>query len=519
MVNFLSRIFSAIRWLQLAALLLWIGSAQIEIAQGKPRPNILLIYADDLGYGDVGCYNADSKIPTPNIDRLATEGVRFTDAHSSAAVCTLSRYSILTGEYHWRHVRQNADFPRPSAIDEATVTLPELLRDAGYRTACIGKWHLGWNWNQVQKSGGRISYGMKDALYKPSDFDWSQPIPGGPTDHGFDYYFGDDIPNRPPYAWFENDRLLVAPTNLLADHTTQPAEGNWETELGPSAPDWDFSQVMPRITERASDWIAEQQDAKQPFFLYFSMTAPHAPILPDSASHGKSSAGGYGDYVYQSDQAAGRLLQALAESGLAENTIVIFTSDNGPAAPYAFDRVRHFDHRSSGPFRGVKGDLWEGGHRVPLIVSWPDRIAQNRVSSGLVSQIDLTATLAKLLNITLPDRAARDSIDVSALLFDEPPRSPREKLVYNTLPGRYALRQGDWVYVDGSTGSARPAPDWYDKLSGFPPTQARAILNHLESDVGQRVNLIDTDRKLADQMREQLHQLIESADPAPAVAR
>jgi arylsulfatase A len=478
-----------------------------EGAVGAAPPNILLIYADDMGIGDLAAGNPDSKIPTPNLDQLAAEGIRFTDAHSSAAVCTLSRYSILTGEYHWRHLRQNADFPRPSAIDAKTLTLPELLRQAGYHTVCIGKWHLGWDWDKVQRSGAPISYGMKDALYSPHDFDWSRRIPGGPTAHGFDFYFGDDIPNRPPYTWFENDSLLVAPDVELAAHSSEPAEGDWETEQGPSAPGWDFGEVMPKITDKAIQWLSEQRGAKRPFFLYFAMPLPHAPILPDAESRGQSQAGGYGDYVVQGDRTVGKLLKALNDIGQRDNTIVIFTSDNGPA-PYAYERVRKFGHRSTGPFRGLKGDLWEGGHRMPFILRWPGQVKPGRVSNALISQIDLMATLSAIAGQTLPTGAAQDSLDFSPLLHNEAAVSPRTTLVYNTQPNRFALRQNEWVYIDVASGSASPAPERYDELNGYAPNVKHAVLSNLRTDRGQRQNVIKKEPDRATAMQRQLYEIV-----------
>lgn len=488
------RVWQLISWLSiLFGVVALVASWEVvadEPSPGAP-PNIVLIYADDMGYGDLAVQSPDSKIPTPHLDRLASEGICFTDGHSSSGVCTLSRYALLTGEYHWRHVDRNADFPRPSVIARDQLTLPEMLSQAGYNTACIGKWHLGWGWHAIQRSGPAISAEMKDQTYTPQNFDWSKPIPDGPTDHGFDYYFGDDVPNRPPYTWIENDRVLDEPNAELIAHERSPAEGHWETERGPMAEGWKFEAVMPRLTEKTVCWIGEQRDSGQPFFLYFSMTLPHAPIVPTPESRGKSQAGGYGDYIYQGDQVVGEVLQALDDNGLRDNTIVIFTSDNGPAS-YAFERVRKYGHRSMGPFRGIKGDVWEGGHRMPFLIRWPGQIEPGRVSDELVSQIDLMATLAAVVDAELPAGAARDSQNILPLLRGEPNASTgRDTLVYNTVPHQYAIRQGEWVFIDAASGSATGAPAWYDAIHQYAPNQQDTILTNLKNDIEQKENVAD----------------------------
>lgn len=329
--------------------------------QAAPLPNIVIIYADDMGYGDLAAQNPDSKIPTPHLDRLAHEGVRFTDAHSSSGICTPSRFALLTGMYHWRKFHDIVNsFDGPVFEDE--LTLPAMLRQQGYSTACIGKWHLGWDWEAIRVGERHTA----QEVPRPDDFDWLRPVPGGPLSHGFDYYFGDDVPNFPPYAWIENDRLLTVPTDMYAPDPA-PEEGNHEGRPGPMTPGWKLDAVMPRLTERAVSWIADQKDAARPFFLYFPWTSPHAPIVPAPAFKGSTGAGPYGDFVHQSDWSAGQILQALDDHGFRENTLVIFTSDNGPEH-YAYDRVRARGHRSMGSLRGLKRDIYEGGHRVPMVM-------------------------------------------------------------------------------------------------------------------------------------------------------
>lgn len=450
------------------------------------RPNIVILYADDMGYGDLGVQSPESKIPTPNLDRLAGEGIRFTDAHSSSGICTPSRYALLHGRYHWRRLHGIVNSFDQPVLDAERTTLSEMLKLKGYRTACIGKWHLGWDWNAVKKPD--TAKPGKEG-YKPGAFDWTRPIPGGPLAHGFDVYFGDDVPNFPPYAWFENDRLAETPTvqltSLLAAGI-KTAEGAWEARPGPAVADWDFTAVMPTLTKRATEWIGRQKKG-EPFFLYFPFTSPHAPIVPTKDFAGKSQAGGYGDFLTQTDATVGEVLRALERHGFADDTLVIFSADNGPEH-YAYDRVRNFGHRSMGPLRGLKRDLWEGGHRVPLVIRWPGVVNPGRTSDALVSQIDLFATLAAIVDFKPPADSAEDSLNQLPLL-DGSAASVRTELVHNTNAGRYALRSGHWVFIDAPTGGVSRVPDWYDTTQNYTANDAPGELYDLRQDLSQRHNL------------------------------
>jgi len=340
-------------------------------AADQNLPNIVILYADDMGYGDLAVQNPQSKIPTPNLDKLASQGLRLTDAHSSSGICTPSRYALLTGRYHWRKFHNIVAAFGPPSFDDERLTLPEMLKERGYHTACIGKWHLGWNWNAIRKKGAKPKGAGRNKAYAAADFDWSKPIPGGPLAHGFDYYFGDDVPNFPPYAWIENDRVVEAPSIAYAPDPL-PTEGAPEGRPGPSVAGWQQDQVMPTLTRKAVEYIGKQKNASKPFFLYFPWTSPHAPIVPVEEFQGSTKAGGYGDFMHQSDQSAGKVLAALEANGLSKNTIVIFTSDNGPEK-YAYERVRDSKHSSMGELRGLKRDIYEGGHRVPMVIRWPGR--------------------------------------------------------------------------------------------------------------------------------------------------
>ena len=448
-----------------------------------PRPNIVILYADDMGYGDLGVQNPDSKIPTPNLDRLAREGTRFTDAHSSSGVCTPSRYAMLTGRYHWRKFHGIVNSFDPPVLDQERTTLAELIRAQGYNTACIGKWHLGWDWSAIQRAPGKPANAKEG--YPPDAFDWSKPIPGGPLSHGFDYYFGDDVPNFPPYAWFENDRVITEPTVPLVNGIPT-AEGGWETRPGPAVKDWDFWAVMPKLTDRAVEWI-EKQNTEKPFFLYFPFTSPHAPIIPTEEFVGRSKANGYGDFMVQTDDAVGRVLRALDEKGFTDNTLVIFSSDNGPEQ-YAYARLNKFAHRSMGPLRGLKRDLYEGGHRVPCIVRWPGNIPKERVCDELISQIDWYATIAALLHVETPAGNAEDSFNQWPLLTGTGPGA-RTSMVHNTNANGYAIRDGDWVLIEAKSGAITKVPEWFESKFGYSPNLHDGELYNLKQDLAQKNNL------------------------------
>jgi arylsulfatase A len=452
-------------------------------AEEMPRMNIVLIYADDLGYGDLRCYHPGSKIPTPHLDKLAARGLRFTDAHSSSGICTPSRYAMLTGRFHWRDFHGIDRGFDPSFFKPGQLTLQEMLRQAGYTTACIGKWHLGWDWDSIRKPGSPTDSKAHDA------FDWSKPFRGGPLDHGFDFYFGDNVINFPPYTWIENDQVLAAPDITFKTTPQATKEGSWECREGPGRSDWDFYQVLPTLTRRAVEFIHGQRGKTEPFFLYFPLPSPHAPIVPNARFDGSSGAGAYGDFVVETDDASGQLLDALREAGMESNTIVIFSADNGAEA-YAYPRDAKFDHWSSNPLRGLKRDIYEGGHRVPTIVRWPGITRAGSTTGAMFSQVDLMATLASYLQFELPDDSAEDSHDFLPYLKGETNQSPRDTIVHNTFENRYAIRHGDWVLIDTKSGTDRQPPAaWMEKHQVPAYTAQEVGLYHLGDDLGQRNNL------------------------------
>ncbi len=459
------------------------ASAAVDAARN--RPNIVYILADDMGYGDLACQNPKSKIPTPNLDRLAAQGIRFTDAHAPTAVCSPTRYAVLTGRYAWRSsLKRGVLRPYdPPIIDAGRLTVPAMLRQAGYRTACIGKWHLGWAW--PTSDGKPVGY-QKDGS---SNVDFTKPVAEGPTTRGFDSYFGTDVPNYPPYCFIENDHTLGIPSRLKPPTMF----GN----PGPMIEGWDLVQILPTLTKKAVEYVeGAAKDPARPFFLYFPLTSPHTPIVPAPDFKGKSGAGEYGDWVHQTDWTVGQVLDAIDRCGLAENTLVIFTSDNGPeiaigAWSGAYDRIQKFGHASMGDLRGVKRDVWEGGHRVPFMARWPaSRIGRGATSSETICHSDLMATLAALLGTRFPETAGEDSYNIlPAILGEKLDRPIREAVVHHSCNGKFAIRQGNWVFIDAPTGDDNKEPDWLKQQRGYQPHTFPGELYDLSQDLSERRNL------------------------------
>lgn len=474
----------------------------------QAAPNILLVYADDLGFGDLSCQNAASKISTPNLDRLAQQGMRFTDAHSSSGICSPSRYALLTGRHHWRDFHGIVNAFGKSVFQPGQLTMPGMLRSKGYRTACIGKWHLGWDWDAIRVSEEKKSYG-------PDDFDWSKPVPDGPLAHGFDHYFGDTVINFPPYAWIKDDKLVEPPDTLMNTEVWKPIkEGNWECRPGPMVTGWDPYEVLPTLAEKGVEYIESQRGSGDPFFLYFAFPSPHAPIIPSDEFDGKSQAGPYGDFVAQTDQVVGQLLAALDRAGVADNTLVVFTADNGPEH-YAYQRDESFSHWSAEPFRGLKRDIYEGGHHVPFLIRWPGVVSPGAVSDALVSQVDLMATFASLVEFPLPDDAAHDSHDILAYLQGRGDTS-RTHHIHNTNANRYAIRSGDWLLIDDKSGyTSRVDKSWLDRRGYQADDDGPVELYNLRSDIGQRSNVANEHPDIVAELQTMIATIRERGHSAP----
>ena len=478
-----------------------------HICQASDRPNIVLLYADDLGYGDLSVQNEESKIRTPHLDQLASEGIRFTDGHSSSGICTPSRYAMLTGRYHWRDFHGIVGPLGGTVFQPDQLTLPKMLQDRGYDTACIGKWHLGWDWDSLRTSDTKS--------IQPQDFDWSRSIPQGPLDQGFDHYFGDTVINFPPYAWIEDDRLVKAPDTLMDTSVWKPIkEGGWECRPGPMVTGWDPYQVLPTLADKGVSYLHSRKTEERPFFLYFAFPCPHAPIIPNDEFDGRSQAGPYGDFVVQTDDVIGRLMKALADAGLSENTLVIFTADNGPER-YAYARDTKFNHWSSKPFRGLKRDIYEGGHHVPFMIRWPEIIRPKQTSHALISQVDLMATIASIVNYPLPEDAAHDSYDQLPVLKGEVPQV-RQTHVHNTRERGYALRSHEWLLIDAKSGYVSKVDRAWVERYNYPSDDDSPIeLYDLANDPGQRDNLALKHPQIVEELSQKLKQLQSQGHSAP----
>ncbi|MCX8038901.1 MAG: arylsulfatase, partial [Candidatus Sumerlaeia bacterium] len=474
-----------LRWSAAGAAALSISVHERSLLGAAPqKPNIVYILADDLGYGDVGCLNPQSKIPTPNIDRLASQGILFTDAHAPTSVCTPTRYSLLTGRYSWRSPLKTGVLGPWGApvIAPDRLTVGALLKQHGYATACIGKWHLGWTW--PTRDGLPPTVGP-DRL---SNVDFSRTIAEGPTTRGFDYYFGTDVPNYPPYCYIENDRTVGIPSEPNRPEFNRP---------GPMLPGWQWVEIMPELTRRAVRYIEDAAKAspRKPFFLYFPLTAPHYPVVPAPEFKGKSGAGDYGDFVVQVDWTVGQVMAALERAGVADNTLVIFTSDNGPeitgeVKPGVYDRAQIYGHYSMDGLRGAKRDTWEGGHRVPFIARWPGKTPAGARSSEIICHVDFMRTVAAILGAPLPDNAAEDSVNILPALLGEKHDKPlREATVHHSAKGTFAIRKGDWVLIDGPSGGDNREPEWFQKERGYVPHSQPGELYDLRQDPTERRNL------------------------------
>lgn len=477
-------------------------------AAAQQSPNIVIILADDLGYGDISVYNRDSKIRTPNIDQLAVEGIRLTETHSPSGVCSPTRYGLLTGRYAWRTrlKRGVLNGSSPPLIESDRLTLPALLHDAGYATAAIGKWHLGRRWT------------LRDASQETAveNIDWEKPLLDGPNQHGFSFYFG---LGKPAWTFMENDRVLAQPT-LSFDLTDRPVYlMGANNNRGLKAPGFSFERMLPRFTEEAVGFIDRATPSGKPFFVYFTPMTPHRPVVPSQDFAGTSAAGLYGDFVSELDWAVGEIAGALRRNGVANNTLLILTSDNGPEVD-AYRRVVEYRHWSMGPWRGVKRDLWEGGHRVPFIARWPLRIPQGASSDEVICLTDLMRTVATLLGRDLPANAGEDSYDILPVLLGKTPTQPiRQATVHHSAKGWFAIRKGDWVYIDnptgGDNGGASAEPEWFARERRVQDHDQEAELFDIVSDPAETKNLIAERPEIAAELKALLERYGREGRSAP----
>ena len=461
-------------------------------------PNILVIYTDDQGFGDASCLNTEAKFQTPNLDRLASEGMTFTDAHCSDTVCTPSRYGLLTGRYSWRTTLKRGVYgaEKECLIADDRLTLASMLRDQGYATAMIGKWHLGMDF-----PGDR------------GNRDWSKPVKDMPLDKGFDYFWG--IPASMNYgvlAWFEGRYAKIPPTQFtqkkpnqiaMADYRIKPpyeaklAEIGSTNELGvvrgklEIAPDFVDSECLTRFTDKAIQWIKSRSEAARdgkPFFVYLPYTSPHKPVIPIEAFRGKSEAGAYGDFMMETDWHVGRILDMLDREQIAENTLIVFTSDNGPETTWK-ERAKRYGHQSNGVFREGKRSIYEGGHRVPMFVRWPARVQAGTRYELPICQTDLMATLAEISGHDLPDNAGEDSVSFYAALLNPATVIDRPPMIHHSSRGGFAIRDGKWKLV-------------------METNKSRRELYNLETDPSEGTNVIDQYPKIAKSMAQSITAIV-----------
>ncbi len=441
--------------LALLTALLLASPALLPAADTVRKPNLVYILADDLGYGDVQCLNPQrGKIKTPHLDKLAAQGLTFTDAHSGSSVCTPTRYGLLTGRHAWRTRLQNGvlDGYVPPLIAADRLTVPALLKQHGYHSACIGKWHLGYTIAGADKRGGGPGQG------KLAGAPLGAITRDGPVTRGFDTFFGFHHA-RMMKSVFENDRV----TQIL-----EPVD------------------MLPALVRRAREHIAARAQAGGPFFLYLALNSPHTPIVPSREWQGKSGLGDYGDFVMETDWAVGEVLGALDQAGVANDTLVIFTSDNGCSPAAGTAKLEQQGHFASAQFRGYKADIWDGGHRVPFFARWPGKVKPGSQSSQLICHTDLLATCAEILGTKLPANSGEDSVSLLPALLGRDPAPLREAVVHHSIHGRFAIRQGPWKLelCPGSGGWGKPG-DADAKQQGLPDVQ----LYDLATDPGETKNL------------------------------
>jgi arylsulfatase A len=497
-------------WVSFHATLASAGPGQSQpasVGRSTGPPNILILLADDLGIGDPGCYNPNSKIKTPNMDRLAREGMRFSNVHSAASVCTPTRYAILTGRYSWRSRMKSGVLQGYSRalIEPGRPTIASLLRERGYVTAGIGKWHLGFQEFDPNQIAAK------------SLVDYTKPLRPGPVTVGFDEYFG--IPaslDMPPYLFVENDRPLELPTAKIGPSGDAKVGRGPFWRAGAIAPSFRHADVLPRITQRAVAFLDRQAKSaeRKPFFLYLALTAPLTPYLPGSKFRGHSGAGDYGDFVTMVDASVGEVLASLDRNGLAESTLLIFTSDNG--ARWNQEEIRQFGHRSNLNNRGQKSDIYEGGHRIPFIVRWPGKVRDGTTSDELGCLVDLMATCSAAAGVSLPSEAADDSFNLLPAMLEKPGRAPiRDAVVHHSGLGMFGIRSGDWKLVMGLGSGGFTAPAFIKPRAGDPVV---GQLFNLKTDRQETTNVYAQHPEVVRRLSEMLKRIQRDGRSRPAVA-
>ena len=470
-------------------------------------PNIVYVLADDLGYGDIEIYNPESKIPTPNLDELALNGLRFTDAHSNSAVCTPTRYGTITGRYSFRTRLKSGVLwgYSPPLISPDRETVASFLKKNGYTTACIGKWHLGLEW--VKKDTSRKIPDIRwDDKVTPSfddNIDYSKPVADGPSDHGFDYSY--IIPaslDMIPYLYLLNGKAVEAPTAFTEGKSEKEDGRGVFWRAGTAAPGFDFNEVLPNFIDTACNYIKSHANQEKPFFLYLALPAPHTPWLPAQEYKGKSGAGRYGDFVVMVDDMVGKVIQTIEGMNISDNTLIIMTSDNG--ADWRPSDIEKYGHRANYIFKGRKADIYEGGHRIPYIARWDGVIKEGTTSDETMCSTDLMATVAGMINQPLPEGDGEDSFNFWPVFIGQSFSSPiRNATIHHSLDGFFAIRKGNWKFTPhrGSGGFTEPA------LIIPAEDEAPGTLYNLEEDPQERFNLYKENPDIVSELSELLEQI------------
>jgi arylsulfatase A-like enzyme len=460
----------------------------------------------------VQCYGG--KIPTPNIDRLAAAGMRFTDAHTSSSVCSPTRYGLLTGRYNWRSKLKRGVLGglSPRLIEPGRMTVASLLKEQGYRTACVGKWHLGMDW--AVKPGTEVSELNIEPREQVFNVDYARPIANGPNSVGFDDYYGIAASlDMVPYTFIENDRVTALPTEDRDFLMMHGREQGGKTRKGPTAPEFDAADVLSALTRKSCEFIERcAADAREdkPFFLYLPLASPHTPILPTRDWQDRSGINPYADFVMQTDAAVGEILATLDRQQLTGNTLVILTSDNGCSPQAKFEELAAHGHHPSGPLRGHKADIFEGGHRVPFVVRWPGQVVARTESRQLVCLIDILATVAAILDCPLPDEAGEDSISFLPALRGA--EGARDHLVSHSINGTFAIRRGAWKLVLAPDSGGWSAPRPGSKQTASLP---RLQLYNLADDLGEQHNLQDREPERVRELTALLERLVAEGRSTP----
>jgi len=489
----------------------------ITISFGEKRkpaskPNIIYVLADDLGYGDLSILNKNGKIKTPHIDRLGNSGIVFSDAHSSSSVCTPTRYGIMTGRYSWRsRLKESVLFGYSKAlIPNTRTTVASMLKTEGYQTAFIGKWHLGWDW-AIKDSSDLNEVDLNSKNLERVDF--SKAVKNGPDDLGFDYSYGHaGSLDMAPYVYVENGM----PTQIPVTATSNTNKYSWWRE-GPTANDFIHEETTPHFFRKSFEYIQEKSKEKKPFFLYLALPSPHTPILPGKEWIGKSGLNPYGDFVMMLDDYMGQLEKVIREAGIEKNTIVIFTSDNGCSPEANFELLKQKGHNPSYIFRGHKADIFEGGHRVPFIVKWPNEIRKGLVSDEIICSTDLMATCADIVNYSLSGNEGEDSYSLLPLFKQKKLTKPlREATVHHSINGNFAIRKGDWKLIlsPGSGGWSYPVPNKdTEVIKNLPPVQ----LYDLKNDPAETLNLEASNRETVKELKSLLMKYIAEGRSTPGI--